>query len=120
MDVHACEQCVHMSVTSIPCPSPCRYMTYIPVVGGAGRGAAPLLHRGIARALHSGRSGIFTMIVPDLENGYYARNLKLLIPVSQYDNAKELRQIQELHSSKCDRFFVCSSHNSALAIPAGA
>ncbi|MCT6810307.1 MAG: LacI family transcriptional regulator, partial [Bifidobacterium sp.] len=81
-----------------------------------------------ARALRSGRSGIFTLIVPDLENGYYARlanslsnrlfarNLKLIIQVSQYDKAKELRQIQELRSSMCDGLFVCSTHNSAREI----
>ncbi|MCX8687764.1 substrate-binding domain-containing protein [Bifidobacterium sp. B4142] len=56
------------------------------------------------------------MIVPNLENGYYARNLKLLILISRYDNTNELRQIQELHSYKFDRLFVCSSHNSALTI----
>ncbi|MCX8644325.1 substrate-binding domain-containing protein [Bifidobacterium sp. B4081] len=56
------------------------------------------------------------MIVPNLENGYYARNLKLLILISRYDNTNELRQIQELHSYKFDRLFVRSSHNSALTI----
>lgn len=81
-----------------------------------------------ARALRSGRSGIFTLIVPDLENGFYAKlansladqlftqDLRLIIQVSQYDKDKELRQVSELKSTMCDGLFICSTHNSGREI----
>lgn len=81
-----------------------------------------------ARALRSGRSGIFTLIVPDLENDFYAKlanslanqlfsqDLRLIIQVSQYDKEKELHQVSELRTSMCDGLFICSTHNSGKAI----
>ncbi|MEK0307160.1 LacI family DNA-binding transcriptional regulator [Bifidobacterium favimelis] len=81
-----------------------------------------------ARALRSGRSGIFTLIVPDLENAFYARlanslateldnrDLRLIIQVSQFNKDKELSQVSELTSSMCDGLFICSTHNSGREI----
>ena len=55
-----------------------------------------------ARALRSGKSDIFTMIVPDLENQYYAKmanamsnvltadKKRLVVQVSMYDSQREL------------------------------
>jgi DNA-binding LacI/PurR family transcriptional regulator len=71
-----------------------------------------------ARALRSGRSGMFTLIVPDLETDFYsklanslanelfAKHLHLVIQISQYNQEKELEQIRELKASMCDGLFI--------------
>lgn len=85
-----------------------------------------------ARALRSGHSDIFTMIIPDLENQYYAKlanslsnellsnNKRLIIQVSQFDKAKELEQIKYLNPSVCDGLFICSTHNTGKEVHAAA
>lgn len=77
-----------------------------------------------ARALRSGHSGIYTLIVPDLDNQFYSRlanslsyelleqGRQLIIQVSRYDREAEQRQIRQIDRSACDGLFVCSTHNS--------
>lgn len=81
-----------------------------------------------ARALRSGQSDIFTMIVPDLENQYYAKlanamskalmteKKRLIVQISMYDAKRELEQIKQIDPSTCDGLFVCSTHNTGTDI----
>lgn len=81
-----------------------------------------------ARALRSGRTGIYTLIVPDIENQYYAKlanslayellsgGKRLIIQVSQYDKDKELQQIRELNPSLCDGLFIVSNHSTGREV----
>lgn len=85
-----------------------------------------------ARALRSGKSDIFTMIVPDLENQYYAKmanamsnvltadKKRLVVQVSMYDSQRELDQIRQIDPSTCDGLFICSTHNSGKDIRSAA
>ncbi|KFI44719.1 transcriptional regulator, LacI family [Bifidobacterium bohemicum] len=95
------------------------------------RNAAKKLHYHAnisARSLRSGRSNIFTLIVPDLENQYYAelsnclsnellaQHKQLIIQVSQYDKDKEIEQVRSLNASMSDGLFICSTNNSGADI----
>ena len=83
-----------------------------------------------ARALRSGKSDIFTMIVPDLETQYYAKlansmakalmseQKRLIVQVSQYDKAKEHELIRQITPSTCDGLFICSTQSSGADIHA--
>lgn len=85
-----------------------------------------------ARALRSGKSDIFTMIVPDLENQYYAKmanamsnvltadKKRLVVQISMYDSQRELDQIRQIDPSTCDGLFICSTHNSGKDIRSAA
>lgn len=78
-----------------------------------------------ARALRSGRSDTFTLIIPDLENQYYAKlanslsyellthGKRLIIQVSRYDHEQEFQLIRSINDSICDGLFICSSTSSA-------
>lgn len=81
-----------------------------------------------ARTLRSGRSDTYTLIVPDLENQYYAklanslsyelltRGKRLIIQVSRYNRELELQQVRATNASICDGMFVCSANSSASDI----
>ena len=81
-----------------------------------------------ARALRSGHSGIFTLIIPDLDNDYYSKlanslaselfvkDRKLIIQLSKYNKRKELEQLSQLTSSMCDGVFICSTKNTGKDI----
>lgn len=83
-----------------------------------------------ARALRSGKSDIFTMIVPDLETQYYAKmansmakvlmseHKRLIVQVSQYDKDKERELIRQIAPSSCDGLFICSTQSSGADIHA--
>lgn len=85
-----------------------------------------------ARALRSGKSDIFTMIVPDLENQYYAKmanamsnvltadKKRLVVQISMYDSQRELDQIRQIDPSTCDGLFICSTHSSGKDIRSAA
>lgn len=81
-----------------------------------------------ARALRSGQSNLYTLIVPDLENQFYSKlanslsrvllnqGKQLIIQVSLYNKESELQQIQQINPSTCDGLFICSMRNSGREI----
>lgn len=83
-----------------------------------------------ARALRSGKSDIFTMIVPDLETQYYAKlansmakalaseQKRLIVQISQYDKDKERELVRQITPSTCDGVFICSTQSSGADIHA--
>ena len=83
-----------------------------------------------ARALRSGKSDIFTMIVPDLETQYYAKMANsmakalapeqkhLIVQISQYDKDKERELVRQITPSTCDGVFICSTQSSGADIHA--
>ncbi|MDY4678216.1 MAG: LacI family DNA-binding transcriptional regulator [Bifidobacterium tsurumiense] len=85
-----------------------------------------------ARALRSGHTNIFTLIIPDLENDFYAKlansladalfidGCRLIIQISQYDSGKELELVKQQSSSLCDGLFICSTSNTATTIQGAA
>ena len=81
-----------------------------------------------ARVLKQGKTGIFGLIVPDLETEFYSMLANalttemaeegkfLIIESSRYDPDLEINHLQSLSSSICDGLFVCSVRNTAAQI----
>lgn len=81
-----------------------------------------------ARVLKQGKTGIFGLIVPDLETEFYSmlanalgselaeEGKSLIIEFSGYDPDLEVSHLQSLSSSICDGLFVCSTGHTAQQI----
>ena len=81
-----------------------------------------------ARALRSGRTNIYTMLIPDLENQFYAKlanalsnelaahGKRLIVQTNNFKKDKELEQLAQISASMCDGVFIASTHNTGREI----
>lgn len=81
-----------------------------------------------ARALHTGRSGLFTLMLPDLSSEFYSRfadaladeatksGYQLTIQLTHYDKEEELEDAHRASVSMTDGAFICATQSMSPEI----